>query len=671
MSVPDSAVGLPSGSFHGPPRSRARAWHQAGLALAVVLAIALGAWAAYAASERAGLRALRSETNHRLDLFAAVVESRVRRLEALPATIQLHGEVLAALRAPADAGRVAAASDHLRRLNAHLGSLAVFVLDERGVVLASSNRDRPDDSRPGSDMGHRPYFLDALAGRVGRHFALGAGSGEPGYFVSHPIRDGARVVGVATIKISLAPIEQVWELLGAPALLADAQQIVILSSQPEWRYTALAELPLERRVDLQINQLYGSLRIPRFPLPVQLALDEESQLVEGLLPAGLGPLPAAASAGGLVPTAAGRQGAGTLVLGRTLDGMDWRVLLFADLRGVSREAARNGLLAGVAVAFVMLLLLVLRQRQRLQGQKREARRMLERHAAELESKVERRTRGLREVNTRLRKEVAEREQAERTLRSAQDELVHAGKMAVLGQLATGITHELTQPLGAIRTLSGNASEFLRRDDLEAVGGNLALIARLADQMGGIIQPLKSFARKSAARPVATDLGLAIGNALFLYDQRLRKAGIEVRLELPADLPRLWCDPNRLEQVLINLVGNAIDALQDLPAGQPRRLCFEAEVGADTPAGAAQGGPQLRLRVSDSGPGLDEATRARLFEPFFTTKPAGAGLGLGLAISRDIVREFGGEIEGVAGAAHEGAVFLLHLPLAAPQNGGPP
>jgi len=289
---------------------------------------------------------------------------------------------------------------------------------------------------------------------------------------------------------------------------------VILSSRPEWRYTALTELSLERRVDLQLTRLYNNLQIPRFPLPVKLSIDEDSQVLEGVLPGGLPP----------ESDAARPVRSSTLVLGRTLDGMDWRLLIFSDLRGVRNQAVLNSMLSAVAAGFVLLLALYLNQRRRIARQKIESRQMLERANTELEHKVARRTRALTDSNTRLRREIAEREQAELTLRAAQDELVHAAKMAVLGQLATGITHELTQPLGAIRTLSGNALEFMRRGDLKAVQGNLQFVTRLADQMGNIIQPLKGFARKSLAQPAATDVAHAVSNALFLYDQRLRRGG---------------------------------------------------------------------------------------------------------------------------------------------------
>lgn len=597
------------------------------LALGLML---LAGWGAFTVSVQRRTEQLRAESNHQLDLFAAAVQGMVRRLEPMPATVQLSTEVQALLRQPGDPARVQAASSYLRRLNAHLGGVQLFVQDQRGIVLAAS-----DPALVGDDLSFRPYFLEALSGRVGRHFAIGVRDGVPGYYVSHPIHDGAKVVGVAVLKIGLDPVDEAWGMLGAPALLADSNQVVILSSRPEWIYTALAELPLERKVDLQVTRLYGNHRITRFPLQVDLRVDEDSQIVEGVLPAGLG-----TGAAGRGPQGRVAASRGMLVLGRTLDGTDWRLLMFADLRSVRQQAAQDSLLAGVSAGFVLLLMLLVNQRRRIVQQKLQLN-------AELEEKVAARTQALSETNARLRKEVREREQAEHTLREAQDELVHAGKMAALGQLATGITHELTQPLGAIRTLSGNAVAFMQRGQLDAVSGNLAIMARLAEQMGAIIEPLKGFARKSKAQPQAARLATAVHNALFLYHQRIRNEQVTVH-DATADSPlAAWCDPNRLEQVLINLIGNGLDAMREQPE---RALWIDA---------AAQDG-RVALRVRDQGPGLDPALRDRVFEPFFSTKSAGGGLGLGLAISRDIAREAGGELE-ADNHPDGGACFTLWLP----------
>jgi two-component system C4-dicarboxylate transport sensor histidine kinase DctB len=215
-------------------------------------------------------------------------------------------------------------------------------------------------------------------------------------------------------------------------------------------------------------------------------------------------------------------------------------------------------------------------------------------------------------------------------------------------MATGITHELSQPLGAIRTLSANAGEFMRRGDLATAEKNLGIVGQLTEQMAGIITPLKTFARKSPAISSAVDIDQAVDSALFLFEQRLKKMGVSVERQIAEAARVAWCDQNRLQQVLVNLIGNALDAMSEEPE---KRLLIVAE-----PASSGQ----VALAVSDSGTGFTETALEHLFEPFFTTKQPGEGLGLGLTISRDILRDFGGDL--LAGPAPGGgARFVVLLP----------
>lgn len=617
------------------------------LTLAALVLMVLVGTGVYQRSFNSGTASLREATNARLDLFASVVEARVRRLEPVPATIQLNPVAVRLLSDP-NAAHVSAANDYLARLNAHLGSAAVFVLDVRGTVRASSNLTQHDDSHLGESVSYRPYYLEALAGRATRHFAIGSG-GQAGYFASHPIYDGSRVLGVAVIKIGLDALEQTWPMLAAPTLVADANQVVILSSQPNWRYTSLAPLPLERRVDLQLTQTYGALRLPLFPIEVSLAVDEDTQEVQGLVSGDEARHRAALGARG--------NRADHLILGRSLDGMDWRVLIFTSLSSVRQQALLDGVGGAVSVAFLILLVLYWNQRRRIEKQKLVAKRLLEQANADLEHQVSVRTQELTAANVQLRREVAEREQTERTLRAAQDELVHAGKMAVLGQLAASITHELTQPLGGIRTLAGNSAEFLRRGNHAAAQDNLSIVARLVDQMARIINPLKSFSRKSSASPGTADMGRVVEQALFLFQLRLRQEHVRVENRCEPGVWKAWCDANRLEQVLVNLIGNALDAMREAPH---RVLTLTAERRDDADP------PTIALKVQDSGKGLSEVDLKRLFEPFYTTKPSGVGLGLGLAICRDLVAEFKGDLV-AHNQSNGGACFVLTVPVSPPED----
>lgn len=639
MMLPASEELAPAGPTH---RTVRRLLHS----VAALVFIAGCAWMGFGLGEQRATAALHIDSSHRLELFASAVRGMLQRLEHEPATIQLNQDVQALLREPRRAERVRAANQYLERLNAYLGSMAVFVLDDRGMVLASSEPGAADDSRVGEDLSFRPYYMDALSGRVGRHFAIGILGNQPGYFVSHPIHDGARVVGVATIKISLDQVDDAWKMLGVPALLADTNQVAILSSQPEWRYTSLVDLPVERRVDLQLTRLYSDLRPRRFPLDLALPGPDGDMPMQERVRG----YPTAAAAGSI-------QG-DTLILGRSIDGMDWRLLTFSSLAGVRSQALLYACMAAVGAGTVVLGLLYLSQRRRIRRQGQASRLLLERANQQLEIKVDARTRDLTDINARLRTEVLERKQAEQNLRATQNELIQTAKLAVLGQMATGITHELTQPLGAIQTLSGNTIEFLRRGDMATPSSNLQIIAKLADQMGRIIQPLKSFARKSQPVPSHADVAHAVADALFLFDLRLRKSGIEVDNSCQPGQATAWCDPNRLEQVLVNLIGNAADAMESSPH---KRLAIRATTTTHT-----DGGSWVCIDVIDTGVGFAGDSAAQVFEPFFTTKASGAGLGLGLTISRDIAREFNGDIE-AGPAPGGGARFTLHLPTGPARN----
>lgn len=610
-----------------------RSSRQVLLALAAVLLLAGAATAAYRVSERAGMDELSGDAQHRLDLFAAAIDGIVNRYAHVPSTIPLNPDVIALLRAPDNLALRRGVNEYLERFNASIGSIAIYVMSREGAVLASSNWRQPD-SFVGENLSFRPYFETAMRGVPARYYAVGTTRGEPGYYVSHPVHDFGGAAGVAVIKIGLGPLQQAWLPAETPALIADGNGVVILASVPEWRLKALRPLTDAQRAEIERSRQYNLRPLGTFPVMLDQT-GNVSQVVR-------------------IPQGAMPQGAGDyLALSRHLHDSGWRLTVFSDLAPVRAQAWKAVALTGTGMASLLLAALFLNMRRRAIRQRLEAQAMLERANASLERKVAERTSDLLEANERLRQEVHERERAETTLRAAQDELVQAAKLAVLGQLATGITHELTQPLGAVRTLSANAVEFMRRGDQTTLEKNLTIIGGLVDRMGAIIGPLKSFARKSPASPEAVDIALPVANALFLLDQRLRHAGVTVVNGCEAGALMAWCEPIRLEQVLVNLIGNAIDAMADTP--EPR-LTLTAENG---------GLRGVLIHVADTGAGLPPEARERIFEPFYTTKPRGEGLGLGLAISRDICRGFGGNLS-ARGGGGQGAEFVIELP--APPQG---
>ncbi|MCW1740444.1 ATP-binding protein [Rhizobium sp. 1AS11] len=602
----------------------------AAVALLAVAAITLAGVAGYRLGYAKAMTALMSDAGHRLDIFTSTAVLMINRLSSIPATIELNADVVSLVSGGAPQN-VESVNLFLHRLSAQLGSEAIFVADERGLVVGSSNTTRQDDSRLGADIAYRPYYQDALSGFVGRHFSLGEARDTPGYFVAYPIHNGKRVTGVATVKISLNPVVDAFPLLGKPALIADRDNVVILSSQKDWLYTSLTPVSIDQRVDLELTGMYGCNRIGAFPLTVELNTEAASLGLDSVVD---------------IPAGDNSRKAQLLIQGRTLDGMDWRLLVFSDLAGVRSEAMIVAALSSLLATFLFTLVLFAWQRRRAAWQKQQARQALERANAELEETVARRTRALTDANAELLREMAERIQTEAMLRATQDDLVQAAKLTAFGELATGITHELAQPLGAIQTLAGNAREFVRRGDIANAQGNLAIVDDLIEKIGGIIHPLRSFARKSPAEPEEADVSAAVRNVLFLLDARLRTAEIAVANACGRSTATVWCNRNRLEQVLVNLIVNAIDAM-DLT--ETRDLGIHA---GQKPDG------RVFVAVEDSGKGLDAEQIETLFVPFSTTKAT--GLGLGLAISRGIARDYGGDLL-ASNRPEGGAMFLLLLP----------
>lgn len=584
-----------------------------------------------------GLAELQVTGRHRIDLYASSLEREIDKYAYFSTTLGLERDVLRLLASPTSE-RTRQVNQYLEQLNERAGTLSIYVLDRQGRVVAASNWRRPD-SYVGEELSFRPYFRQALETGSGRMFGIGTTRGEPGYYLASALGNGQGLLGVAVVKVGLQQLEQSWTTVEAPALVADENGVVILASVPDWKFTTLQPLDAATRSAFYQTQQYNRRALE--PLGVQAlgTLDHGARLVR--LPRQKPELVSMFPVSGQF-----------LAQTQALPGTTWQITVFSQLDPVRGIAFSRAALAAAAAGILCILLLMQAERRRHLKDRLAAREALQQAHDRLELKVAERTADLSAANQRLQAEVAERTRAERTLRAAQDELVQAGKLAVIGQLATGIAHELNQPLAALRTLSGNARKFLARGDQSSVDGNLARIAELVDRMGRLTGQLKSFARKSTGRPQAVPLRRAIDNALFLLEQRLQRSGIIACLNLPQQELRAWCDANRLEQVLVNLAGNALDAMEGQPAP-----ALEIE--------ALRQGERILVRVRDHGPGLSDEARAHLFEPFFTTKEAGSGLGLGLAISAGIVADSGGSLSG-DNHPEGGAVFTIDLP-AAPKD----
>ncbi|WP_441622366.1 sensor histidine kinase [Cupriavidus sp. RAF12] len=607
-------------------------WRRAGPLLALLALAALvgmAGWLGYRYTYDTALARQAERGQVQLRLYAQALESELARYDYVPSLLSLDMRIEALLRQPGNPDRVAQANAYLAALNGRAGTRVIYVLDARGKVLATSNFQRPD-SYLGEDLSFRPYFHTAIEGQLGRFYGVGTTRSESGYYLSAPLGDRDKPIGVAVVKIGLEPLENRWQGADSQMLLADENGVVILASDPSWKLAALRPLTPELREKLDRNLHYN-----RAPLPL-LALSTVRALGGGPGPGG----------DALVRL---RQGPPMLAQHAALPGTDWDLTLLTNTSQARVAALNSAALAGVVAAFVLLLAAAWNVRRRIVSERLAARAALEAANSELERKVAERTADLSAANQQLHAEVAERARTETFLRQAQDGLMQAGKLAAVGQMSTGIAHELNQPLAALRTLSGNTGKFLERGDYATAQDNLGKIIALVERMGRITGALKSFARNPAAgQRASANLGDAVDNALFLLETRVVAVAPTIERDIDAHLA-VACDPNRLEQVLVNLMSNALDALAGRPA--PRLWVHAYESGG-----------LAHLTVRDNGPGLSESAFARLFEPFFTTKPAGEGLGLGLTLSAGILHENGGTLTAI-NHPDGGACFTLALPLA--------
>ncbi|QHE90772.1 two-component sensor histidine kinase [Pandoraea fibrosis] len=606
----------------------------------MLLASVLFCWLTYALSWQRGVADLRVNAGARVERYAGSLRSTVDRYEFLPYLLSLHPYVHDLLRHPEDRAVVQRANDYLFDVNQRAKASAAYVIDANGLALAASNW-REKATFVGQEYRFRPYFIDAIKGALGRFYGVGTTSGEPGYFVSQPIVVDGQIRGVVVVKLNLEWFQRAGADASEPVVVADDHGVVFLSSEPRWQYRSLTPLTPDVKAALDSTRQYYNQHI------TPLGWTEDERL----------------DADGEVVTVRDGRGAGKtrrfLAVQRKLGEPDWTLMYFAPLDQVIANARIAAVAAACLAAFTCLLGVAWNQRRQRVRDMLKSRELLQSAYAELGERVAERTADLQSANERLQTEVQERSRTEHELREAQSELVQASKLVALGQMAAGITHELNQPLSALRSFSDNTRVLLERGEHAAAQENLEAIASLTDRMGKITGQLRLFAGRARRGDMEALVHRALDNTLMLLRGRL--AGIQVTTTFATGLDEVQvaCEGLRLEQVLINLVGNAIDAV----AG--------AASVASSAGGASSHAPPsiwidvdaddlwVRIYVRDNGPGISEANMPRLFEPFFSTKEGGQGMGLGLAISSSIAQENGGQLvaRNVPGG---GAEFLVTL-----------
>ncbi|MFY0680715.1 MAG: sensor histidine kinase [Thalassovita sp.] len=480
---------------------------------------------------------------------------------------------------------------------------AIYLMTPDGLTIAASNH-RLGSSFVGQNYSFRPYFQEALAGHQARFYAIGATTGSPGYFIADPVRDTqGQILGVIAMKINIVELENSWRQSGELVLLANADSVVLLSSEQGWRYHLLRSLSAPQRAAIQKSRQFSGQ--PLEPLdwtPIsehraRISGSEFMHLTSDQLPHG------------------------------------WELHYFAaDDRVVARSWLVTASMVLVA-GFALILFQVQRARRMGVALKR----------SEFEEAQ------LRSANERLAIEIAERRTTEHQLKRTQEDLERASRLAALGQLAASVTHELGQPIAAMKNHLA-AAEITGK----STGSFTRHVSALVDRMEGITRQLKFFARSETQDFQDFDLSDAVRTSVTLVEPNVAATGAQIDIDLPQAPSLIRGSRLRIEQVVTNLLRNAIDAAEDtdLP-----KIHIQIQ---STPS-------ETLLEITDNGHGLGQATLAELQEPFVTTRESGRGMGLGLAISTSIINDHGGRMT-AQNTPDGGAVFRVSFPMPDTEQG---
>jgi len=569
---------------------------------------------------RSYMREASEQAGTTLRLAVSALDGHLRRFEALPALIADHDDVEALIVDPGNPALRDATNLYLKEINALLKSSDIYVMTMDGMTIAASNFDS-GTSFVGENFSYRPYFQEAAAGQQSRFYALGTTSAKRGYYFSSPIEIGGIIYGVIVFKVDIDGIEASWGDGDSRIVVSDPEGIIFMTGTPRWLYSSFWPLTPERLANSKASRRYSDAVLRE--LPVQRAQDGEHAMLS-----------------------ISEEGTDKefLVLSQPMPEAGWTVAVLMDTASVRAQAQIATIVAVLLVCLAFLGGAILVQRRvrlaeriKLQAEAQE----------NLERRVEERTADLARVNGQIKQEIAERRLTERRLRRTQADLIQAGKLAGLGQMSAALSHEFNQPLAATKTYADSAALLIERGRAGEASDNLRRISALIDRMASISRHLRNFARKPEEKLSVVSFDDVMRDTLEIVDARLRAADAVLTIEMDSPPPVVLAGAVRLQQVLVNIITNAADAIEGL---EDRRIVVSATRSDDG---------RVVINVRDHGPGVPTAIRERIFDPFYTTKGVGKGLGLGLSISYNIVKDFGGSLS-VTDHPQGGAVFTIEL-----------
>ena len=538
-----------------------------------------------------------SKQLERVEVYQSALYATLSRHDYLPNVLSKNDELFKkAYQGSKDASQILESIRHDSQAD------FVFILRPDGTTIASSNWQDEENSFVGKNYSFRPYFTEALKYGNGTFFGIGATTSIPGYFVSSRYPETGPVTAVTAVKVNSSSLDKNWKSDEESVFVSDRNGVIVLSSNTQWRYKTLQPLTTEQRLEIAKQQQFGDE--PLSLLARESAVGNES----------------------LVNIVGTRYIETTAEVGK----MGWTIHYLAPYAVVQSQLVSFWSKAIILALIVLAALLLIRT-----GNARNALR-----ASQGESTK------LRELNLSLENEIIERRQVENALRKAEIDLRRTSKLTAMGQLSASITHELGQPLSAMRTYMSSMGPSRSPESQEKTLGKLT---SLVDRMISITQQLRYFARSGDKEIRRINLLDTIEGALNISQPAIQSGHVWLDLQKPSEPVYVVAGSVRMEQVLVNLIRNALDAMQGNDPNSPKQLLIAL----------TQSDEHAILTVEDTGSGLSEESIKMLYEPFYSTKPSGIGMGLGLAISTNIIAELGGTILG-ENREEGGARFVVTL-----------
>lgn len=528
---------------------------------------------------------IRNRSEIRLALYVTNLMNELQRNSVVPQLLARDPDLIRALLSQ----DYSLSTARLLSIVDEIGSASLTLLDRDGRAVAATNRNRIGESHRNT-----PYFVGALRSSQTVYTTFRNDAGGFSYIYSRQVIADGQPRGVIMVEVDGQRLETGWAGVSDAVLVTDSEGIIIMSTEPRWR-----------------------------------GLLEQDALARQSAPSAIERAIRATQGWSALPADAYLRGEAVLRREMRVPHQGWKMVSFTTYDSVRERV--NGILALELMGFAILLALLFWTTSR-----KTASRLVffQRESAEL-----------RALNRRLQREIAEREKVEKTLQVAEQTIAQSSKLAALGEMSAAVSHELNQPLAAMKTYLAGARLLLQRERPEEALSSFQRIDDLLERMGAITRQLKSYARKGADAFEPVDTRAAVSTALALMEPQLKTRAVNIIRTFPNEPIMILGDRLRLEQVIINLLRNALDATKT--ATNPT---IEILLAA---------GETVSIQIRDNGEGIEDLNE--LFEPFYTTKQPGDGVGLGLAISSGIVNDLGGRLT-ARNAADGGAIFEVQLPI---------